>query len=213
MERVQGFDLNNTSQYSSFDPVRGIENVGSNAYNFINSANPFPTLARDTSHLAGNARNVLDRTYHDVENVADRSFDTARNVADRSFDTARNVADRSFDDVRNVADRSFDDVRNVADRSFDDVRNFVRRTYDDLRQDVSDVNYSDFYASDTGNTALRDSMQSPYLNSYLDIKNPTNVLPIQSPPIVSNNSANDYNILFAIVILLVLFIAWRYWAM
>nr|AEX62560.1 hypothetical protein mv_L355 [Moumouvirus Monve] len=191
MERVQGFDLNNTSQYSSFDPVRDIENVGSNAYNFINSANPFPTLAQDTSHLANDTRNVLDRTYHDVENVAGRSYDTVRNVADRSYDT----------------------VRNAANRSYDDIRDFVRRTYDDLRQDVRDVNYSDFYASDAGNTALRDSMQSPYLNSYLDIKNPTNVLPIQSPPIVASNAANDYNILFAIVVLLVLFIAWRYWAM
>ncbi|AVL94981.1 hypothetical protein ma595 [Moumouvirus australiensis] len=191
MERVQGFDLNNTSQYSGFDPIRSIENVGSNAYNYINSANPFPTLAQDTSNLAGDARNVLDRTYHDVENVADRSYDT----------------------VRNAATRSYDDIRNAATRSYDDVRDFVRRSYDDLKQDVRDVNYSDFYASDPGNTALRDSMQSPYLNSFLDINNPTNVLPIQSPPMVSGNASNDYNILFVIVILLVLFIAWRYWAM
>nr|WBF70598.1 hypothetical protein [Megavirus caiporensis] len=180
MERVQGFDMNNTSQYSSFDPVRSIENTGAEVYNYVNSVNPFPELSREASNITGDARNILERSY---------------------------------DDTRNVVERSYDDTKNVLEQSYDRVRDFAEKSYDDLRSGLSDINYSDFYASDPLNSALRDGMQSPYLNSYLKIDTPANVIPIQSPPLTPNNTSNDYNILFVVVVLLVLFVAWRYWIM
>ncbi|AEQ33065.1 hypothetical protein [Acanthamoeba polyphaga mimivirus] len=180
MERVQGFDVNNTSQYSSFDPVRSIENTGAEVYNYVNSANPFPELSREASNITSDARNILERSY---------------------------------DDTRNVVERSYDDTKNVLERSYDSVRDFADKSYDDLRSGLSDINYSDFYANDPLNSAIRDSMQSPYLNSYLKIDTPTSVIPILSPPLTPNNTSNDYNILFVLVVLLVLFVAWRYWIM
>ncbi|AEQ60754.1 hypothetical protein [Acanthamoeba polyphaga mimivirus] len=114
-----------------------------------------------------------------------------------------------FPSLSHSASHTFDDVRSDSGKFFDELKSEADKFYDDAKHGLSDIDYRDFYASDPGNTALRASMQSPYLNSYMDINNAPNVIPLQAPPIVTNRNSKDYNILFVVVILLLLFVAWR----
>ncbi|BCS83358.1 hypothetical protein QLL95_gp0765 [Cotonvirus japonicus] len=151
-----------------------------------------------------------------IENAGSKVGDYLSNAyhgltssTDRSVDNLRSGIDRTAGDFGSDIDRSYDDIRSSAGNYLDDLRDDAKRYYDDIRDDLRNVNRQDFYASDVDNSILRNSMQSPYLNSYLRINAP-NVIPIQAPPIApSSHNSHDYDILFIIVILLVLFVAWR----
>lgn len=164
-EQLEGFDQENTSRYSSFDPVRGIENAATNTYDFINVYNPLPTIGKYASNL-------------------------------------------------------YDDVTSGVTTGYHGLKSGLSGFYKSANEGVSSIGIQDFYASDPSSVMLRNGMQSPNLTAGVDEMlragtfNKTVMVPVQTRPIVKpkDTSLFDNNSLVFVVLLLIIFILYRYWA-
>lgn len=67
-DSLEGFDQENTSQYSSFNPVQGLQNAATNTYDFINSYNPFPAINQYATNAYNTVKHVGDKSYNTVSN-------------------------------------------------------------------------------------------------------------------------------------------------
>ena len=159
-DQLEGFDKENTSRYSSVDPIQNISQASSSVYDFIGTHNPMPNINK--------------------------------------------IASDAFDNLSSAAKAAYNDAKNI--------------------------NINDFYASRPVDSTMRNIMQNPSVNrasdnfsKYLDnsynFYNP-NVVPLQPnvvpmQPIVNhhqNNSIINYNTVLLIIVLILIFVAWKYWA-
>lgn len=77
-DQIEGFDQENTSQYSSYSPVKGIEDVAKNTFGFINMYNPLPSISHATTDVYGNIKNIANKTYGDIKNIAEKTYSNTK---------------------------------------------------------------------------------------------------------------------------------------
>jgi hypothetical protein len=138
-DQLEGFDQENTSQYSSFNPIRSIKNAGENAYNFINMYNPFPALS---------------------------------DYAETGYNDIKNASVTGIEDIKNTSKTGLHNIENITKTGYNDVKNAAVRAYDDIKNDIRGVNPN-----------------------------------IQT----KNANAVNYNSLFLVVVLLIIFLIWKYY--
>jgi hypothetical protein len=106
---------------------------------------------------------------------------------------------------------TYTDIKNVLESGYNDVTQAVQSAIEGAK----DINIRDFYASGPISTALRDTMQNPELEKGIDdaIRYARNLnmgyVPIPVPhrkePLI------NYNSLVLVIVILILFFAWKYW--
>lgn len=67
-DQLEGFDQENTSLYSSYNPIKSLENGITDVYNVANIYNPIPTLAQYTSTAYNKLKNTGENIYHQLDN-------------------------------------------------------------------------------------------------------------------------------------------------
>lgn len=106
---------------------------------------------------------------------------------------------------------TYTDIKNTLESGYNDVSQAVKSTIEGAK----DINIRDFYASGPISTILRDAMQNPNLEKGIDdaIRYTRNLnmkyVPITIP---KKGSLINYNSLILVIIILLLFFAWKYWA-
>jgi hypothetical protein len=158
-DQLEGFDQENTSQYSSFNPNPGANQYITNAY------------------------------------------DKLKDAADSSYQYGKKIGKEIGQDIKS---------------GYYDIRNELKREFGELRDDVKSVNIQDFYASDPTSRLLRHGMQSPYLvpavdNIAYDLEN-TSIDMKPGQLIKPRKNIIDYNALILLIVILIIFVLWKYFA-
>lgn len=167
---VEGFDKENTSQYSSIDPMKkNIENASANIYDWINMHNPVPAISKITSDAYNNLSDAAKTVYSDAKNINIKDFYASR-PADSSL---RNI----------MQNPSINRVSDAFSKYVDNSYNFYNPNHDRV----------------------------PMQSNITQIQ--PNFVPMQ--PIINphqNKSIINYNTVLLLVVLILIFIAWKYWA-
>ena len=193
--QVSGYSPNAGSNWASFES--GVENtahtVGTGAVDFVSG------VGRGTENIA---RTVGTGAVDFVSGVGHGVEDVAGGIG--------NVAGVIGQDIERGVQYIGRGVGSFADTAYSDIRS---------------VGWKDLYASDPGNVALRDAMQDPSILNTFDYigrndhnifglqNRSVNVIPADTTTVVvpRNTQIIDYNSLVFVIILLLLFVLWRYW--
>lgn len=186
-DQLEGFDLENTSQYSSFNPTRSIKNAGTDIYNFVNKFNPLPTLDEYTNTSYQNIKDATESGLHGVKNVASSGFHDVKNVATTGFDNIKNLVKTEYDNVKNS-------INNINANDF--------YASDPNQIALRDSMQSQWLPTYNGN-----------LDTNLNVLQ-NNMVPNHGQQLVKQKDTTsvNYNSLLLVVILLIIFLLWRYYS-
>ncbi|XWV24684.1 hypothetical protein QJ856_gp1099 [Tupanvirus deep ocean] len=163
-------------------------------------------------------RNTTSRSYQDVTQFGDRVWDDVRgeyrDIRDdvrRDYNEVRNDISNEYNTVRADASQDFNEAKQDIRTDYGDIRSDIRRGYNNFINDIRSVNIQDFYASGPGSVMLRSAMQNPNLNTTVE---DLSRYDLQRPgqPVTNRTNIIDYNSLVLLVVLLIIFIAWRFFA-